>query len=445
MTMTRRLGMLLFLILVLVPMTGSAQSFTRGQWNTWGTGTYGGALWVGSGVAPYDRFADGTNAAGLRMQQAERVPCRSVECLFSYASGGVYVPSLQQFVALLGSGHQGGGSNEVNVFDMRTGRWNPSGRPANPTVRLYVKHGATWPSSIAYGGIHLTAPLGLIDTGNDYAMNISPSQRGAQITCINHQEYAGITDMPGFNKIFIWGGFGFWDAPSGAANIGCTYDYTTNKYQFLDAETWAVGAQTNITAATWDPVHQVVLFIDELNLYYYNPAGTQGRRVHQLTSGDGCGSDGCSQYTMIWDPKRKRAVLFGGGNPRYYDLSGGLSCARNSCVHKYSISGAGISRPQGPGVLYDPVGDVYVYFPGGKSLVYINPDTWVGTLRSNSSSTVTPTTPDGGSGAGSHMYYRFWYWPEQDVYAALPLGGFTDNGVYIYAPVRSGQTQEPAR
>ena len=43
------------------------------------------------------------------------------------------------------------------------------------------------------------------------------------------------------------------------------------------------------------------------------------------------------------------------------------------------------------------------------------------------------------------MYYRFWYWPEQDVYAALPRGGFTDNGVYIYAPVRSGQTQEPAR
>ena len=111
-----------------------------------GTGTYGGALWVGSGVAPYDRFADGAaNAAGLRMQQAERAPCGSVECLFSYASGGVYVPSLQQFVALLASGHQGGGSNEVNVFDMRTGTWNPSGRPANPTVRLYVKHGATWP------------------------------------------------------------------------------------------------------------------------------------------------------------------------------------------------------------------------------------------------------------------------------------------------------------
>ena len=418
--------------------TSGTSTLTRGTWTQYGTGTYGSALFRGNGTAPYDVFADGTTSVnGKTMQQAEQGTGGEDALLGAYSSGGVYVPSLQQFVSLLTTGHFAGGSNEVNVFDLTTGTWNPSGRPVNPTVRLFMPVNGTWPSSIAYAGIHLTSPLGLIDTGNNYSANIAPSQRGLQVAPSPRQIYGGIADMPGFNSLFLFGGFGYWDAPGGSASIGATYNYVTKKYQFLDAEAWPSGAATNITAAAWDTVNQRVLFTTETDLWAYYPAASQGSRVVRIVAGDGCNSDGCSQHTMLWDPKRKRAVLFGGGNPRYYNFAGGPVGP-----FTYTITGAGLATPLGPGMLYDPVADLYVHFPGGKSLTYINPDTWVGTSQTPSGG-ATPTTANmGGCGGlplpncqGSGMYYRFFYWSQQDAYVALPTG--TTTGVYVFAPGRS--------
>ena len=416
----------------------SAQTLTRGTWTQYGAGTYGSALFRGSGVAPYDVLADGTTSVnGKTMQQAENGSGGEDALLGAYSSGGVYVPSLQQFVTLLTTGHFAGGSNEVNVFDLTTGTWNPSGRPVNPTVRLFMPENGTWPSAIAYAGIHLTSPLGLVDTGNNYIANIAASQNGVQVVPSPRQIYGGIADMPGFNSIFLFGGFGYWNAPGGSASIGATYNYVTKKYQFLDAEKWPVGAPTNITAAVWDPVNQRVLFTTELDLWAYYPGATAGSRVVRVVAGDGCNSDGCSQYTMVWDSKRKRAVLFGGGNPRYYDFSGGPIGP-----FAYTITGEGLITISGPGVLYDPVSDRYVHFQGGKTLTFINPDTWVGTSQTPSGG-ATPTTPNmGGCGGlalpncqGQGMYYRFFYWAQQDAYVALPTG--TTTGVYVFPPLRN--------
>jgi len=33
------------------------------------------------------------------------------------------------------------------------------------------------------------------------------------------------------------------------------------------------------------------------------------------------------------------------------------------------------------------------------------------------------------------MYYRFFYWAQQDAYVALPTG--TTTGVYVFPPVRN--------
>ena len=378
-------------------------------------------------------MADGrTSVNGKTMQQAEGGTGGPDALLGAFSSGGVYIPSLQQFVTLLTTGHFAGGSNEVNVFDLTTGAWNPSGRPVNPTVRLFMPENGTWPASIAYAGIHLTAPLGFVDTGNNYSANIAASQKGVQIAPAPRQIYGGITDMPGFNSVFLFGGFGYWDAPGGAASIGATYNYVTKKYQFLDAEAWPSGAATNVTAATWDTVNQRVLFTTETDLWAYYPDAPQGSRVVRIVTGDGCNSDGCSQYTMVWDPKRKRAVLFGGGNPRYYNFSGGPVGP-----FPYTITGAGLVTTLGPGMLYDPVADKYVHFPGGKSLTYINPDTWVGTSQTPSGG-ATPTTANmGGCTAcpGQAMYYRFFYWAQQDAYVALPTG--TTTGVYVFPPLRN--------
>src|SRR5262245_61627769 len=247
----------------------AAGSFTRGQWTRFSNDnkSFGSALFVGDGTAPYDVLADGTTSLkGRTMQQAQNGGGGPNGLLAGYSSGGIYVPSINQFVTLLSTGHAGGGSNEVNVFGVASGKWNPGGRPVNPTVRLFMGNGIPWPVSIAYGGYHLTAPAALVDTGNNYSANISPSQLGIQAAPVNRQIYGGIADMPGFNKIFLFGGFGYWDPNAGDASIGCTYDYVTKKYQLLDAETWPEGSQDNVTTAVWDSTYNRVLFATESSL-----------------------------------------------------------------------------------------------------------------------------------------------------------------------------------
>jgi hypothetical protein len=444
MTFSRLLLALLFVSCASLPAT--AQTFTRGQWNAYGSGSLAGAMFVGNGTAPYDIFADGvTSVKGKTMQQAQNG--QPGEPLFAFSSGGIYVPTQQKFIALLTTGHFAGGSNEVNFFDLATGSWNPGGRMANPTVRLYMRQGAgnIWPSNIAYGGIHLTSPLGLIDVNNDYSAHIAPSQAGAQIACLNRQISGGIANMPGTNKIFLFGGFGYWDAPTGDASIGCTFDYVTKKYQFLDRETWPQGSQDNEIAAVWDPDQSRVLFTTELSLYSYRPGATVGSRVATLVSNDGCNSDVCSLYTAVYDTKRHRLLLFGGqtgslglSQVRYYDFNGAGAVSRTGTL---KFSGAALSTIRGPAVLYDAIADRYIHHAGGVTLVSINPDTGAATSADYRGGITPSAANEGGPGCcGASHYYRFWYWPEKDAYVSLPRA--IDSGVFVFPPVRSTQASE---
>ena len=411
--------------------TPAPGSFTRGQWTHFSNDnkTFGSALFVGDGSAPYDVFADGTTSVkGQTLQQAEIGSGGPNAQLAAYSAGGIYIPSINQFVTLLTTGHYAGGSNEVNVFDLSSGTWNPGGRPVNPTVRLYMRVGMAWPVSIAYGGHPLTAPVAFVDTGNNYSANISPSQLGIQAVPVNRQIYGGIADMPGFNKIFLFGGFGYWDPNSGDASIGCTYDYVTKKYQLLDAETWPAGSQNNVTTAAWDSTYGRVLFTTERSLFAYYPGRAQGQRVQVVVEGDGCSGDNCSTRTAVWDPHRKRLLLFGGSSNLYYDFSGGEFSPPPATA--FSISGSGLATTRGPSVMYDPVADAYIHHSIGMTLVSMNPSTFVGSTLSSSGGD-TPTT----SGtAGEWEYYRLFYWAAQDAYVALPTGDTV--GVYIYPPIR---------
>jgi len=387
------------------------------------------------------------------MQQAEGGTGGPNAQLGAYSSGGIYVPSINQIVTLLTTGHGAGGSNEVNVFDLSTGTWNPGGtRPVNPMVRLYMPVGGTWPSSIAYGGIQLTVPVGLVDTGNDYSANISASQRGIQAACVNRQIYGGIADMPGFNKIFLFGGFGYWNANGGSASIGCTYDYVAKKYQLLDAETWpsSAGGANNVTAAAWQPEYSRVLFANESNLYAYTPGAAQGSRVTTIRTFDGCGSDNCSLITFLYDAPRHRLLAFGGNiggtglsAVKIYDFSGGPSApvVTTSAFTGTACSGApcGLSTFAGPAILYDPVIDKFIHHAGGATLVTIDPVTWATTSTTYPQLPgVTVTTADNGGGAspphGESEYFRFAYWAAQDAYVAMPTGDTV--GVYVYRPLR---------
>jgi len=213
--------------------------------------------------------------------------------------------------------------------------------------------------SIAYGGVQLTAPLGLVDTGNNYSANISASQRGIQAACVNRQIYGGIADMPGFNKIFLFGGFGYWDANVGSAAIGCTCDYVAKKYQLLDAETWPVGSANNVTSAVWNSTYGRVLFTTESSLSAYYPGRAQGSRVQIILKGDGCGSDNCSTYTGLGCQAETPAAL-----RRRRRIATMIFRAVGSVLRPaatFSISGSGLATSSGPAVIYDPVGDVYIH------------------------------------------------------------------------------------
>jgi hypothetical protein len=80
----------------------------------------------------------------------------------------------------------------------------------------------------------------------------------------------------------------------------------------------------------------------------------------------------------------------------------------------------------GPGVIYDPVIDRYVIWIGGKTLYYINPDTWV-------SQTSTPT---GGDTPGSppFIWNRFFYIPSYDAYGTISAAN--EQGMSVFAPMR---------
>ena len=116
----------------------------------------------------------------------------------------------------------------------------------------------------AHAGIHLTSPLGLIDTGINYGANIAPSPEGPYRSRLVLGRFdGGIADMPGFNGVFLFGGFGHWDAPGGRLGfpIGATYNYVTKKYQFLDTQRRGPSGKKQLlhfTAAAWDTVNQRV-------------------------------------------------------------------------------------------------------------------------------------------------------------------------------------------
>ncbi len=280
--------------------------------------------------------------------------------------------------------------------------------------------------------------------GKNVRGNTSLSQRGIQAAPVNRQIYGGITEMPGTNKIFLFGGFGFWDPNSGDASIGCTYDYVTphscahtnrctidkvpKQYQLLDAETLPVGSRNNVTTAAWDSTYGRVLLATESSLYAYYPGRAQGSRVQIIVDGDGCGSDNCSTRTALWDPKRKRLMLFGGSSNLSYDFSGGEFSPPPATA--FSISGSGLSADRGPSVMYDPVADAYISHTFGKSLVSINPTTFVGSSISPSAGD-TPTTSNT---SGEWEYYRLFYWSAKDAYVVLPTGDTV--GVYVYPPIR---------
>src|SRR5262249_4562957 len=195
-----------------------ASGFTVGQWNAYGTG-HDLSLWRAASppVAPYKTMANGVNVtAGQTIRDATLAKGGS-NALWGYGEGGTYDTDRERWIGTVSSGHAGGGSNEVNEFVASTGNWV---RQMDPTVELFSPQNVPWPSSIAYGGVHLEGPLALVDVNNHYPANVSPAT-GSKLNLYPNasQTYGNVTYMPSpYHKLWVCGGVSNW-SPNFANSI----------------------------------------------------------------------------------------------------------------------------------------------------------------------------------------------------------------------------------
>lgn len=415
-----------------VATAAPASGFTVGQWSAYGT-AHDLSLWQAASppVAPYKTMANGVNVtAGQTIRDATLARGGS-NALWGYGEGGTYDTDRERWIGTASSGHAGGGSNEVNEFVASTGNWV---RQMDPTVELFSPQNVPWPSSIAYGGVHLEGPLALVDVNNRYPANVSPAT-GSKLNLYPNtsQTYGGITYMPSpYHKLWVCGGVSNW-SPNFANSIIFEYDTVTKKWQAQDAEFGTFGGTAKGCSgfqggATWDSTYNRILFNDWNSIYSYNPAAATGKRVTLIAGAFASVND---ENRAIWDSKRKRLWLWGGTAPRSYDFSGGPT---KPTVRTFNITGYSFPYLQGLGILYDPVRDIFVFSPfdGTRKLITVNPDTLVAT-------DITPTsgaTPPALANTGEHMYGRFFYVASQDIYVALVNA--SDSTSFVYKPAPFG-------
>jgi len=158
---------------------------------------------------------------------------------------------------------------------------------------------------------------------------------------------------------------------------------------------------------------------------------------------------------MLYDSKRKRAVYLsayvdsfhgeypaGSGNfygwdaagPCYFDLTNPAAVTRTA----FSISGDR-TVPIPPvggdfkvaGWAYDPIGDRYLLWLGGKTVYWVDPVSFVATAYTPSGG-ITPQTRTWGTANGG---YSLEYLPGDDVF--IGVNHADTSGFEVFAPVRN--------
>jgi len=174
-------------------------------------------------------------------------------------------------------------------------------------------------------------------------------------------------------------------------------------------------------------------------MWKFDHAAPAGSRVTPIGAPD-AGSLGSADYsTHVFDPKRNRSIMFGGNmNGAYYSYV----AKPNSTVRQTAAFSGNTSMLGGPspGVIYDPVRDVYVLWRGGRSLTVINPDTFVCTVYTPTAG-ATPTIPRQASQSNAGVWHRFAYLPAYDVYATVSHAA--DVGAFVYMPKSTALVYDP--
>src|SRR5262245_26605287 len=368
------------------------QNFTRGQWTQWGTGTYHAAVWTSDGTATIRTGA--TIPAGTQLGQFIGSRGNSDNAFAAWTSSA-WDTTRSQMIICCGTGDAAWTTNEVNVFDIHSGSWNPSVRPMDPTVGLFTHDGTPWPPGTFIGASN--GATALIDNLNQYPGNALLDPSGGQRLYPNgRQHYGGMVYMPTVQKLLMWGGIG-WYQSGASSNYIWEWDVVAKKWQAQTLDLPS-GLSVGFPSCAWDSTNSRALCFgaNGNKLYAYNPSAAQGSR---MTAVSGDLSSALPAYSptsinyaqLVYDSKRNHAVMFGGQlGCVMFDMTKPSSGTISACT----VTGAnGWVGQNGPGVLYDPVADKFVAWLGGTTLYYIDPVTFA-SVATTPSGGATPTTPN---------------------------------------------------
>jgi hypothetical protein len=245
---------------------------------------------------------------------------------FDY-SGGWWDEDRQE-LAVWGGGHGDYPGNEVCRFPLATGRWSCTARSpyvADPTTEMTAD--------------------GRPSARHTYACHVR-------------------VNVPGYDGMFCHGG-SLW-------RLG--YSTAATWFYHRDTETWErlanrppgdYGATSLATYAAWDSVRERVLVRTRNAVLSFS-------FVTKAWAYQGAADWTERNASAAYDPVRQVFVVLGGGRLEAW------STAASPWV-RLSASASGETAPvtaQGPGLVYDPVGQRYLAHTGGRDLYAINRDTW---------------------------------------------------------------------
>ncbi len=296
--------------------------------------------------------------------------------------GGAYDTKRDRLI-VWGGGHRDYAGNEIYAFNMNTLKWE---RLTDPSTDV----GGT-----EVGGLY---PDGLPRSRHTY----------------DYIEYA-----PNVDKFLVFGAGGTYPSSQVSDPNTHSFDFDTLKWNSTLADVPGGG---NRGTCVYNPADGTV---------WLQRLGSGGKLVRYDPVKDSW-TVHTKQPTSIYavaaiDYKRNNMVSIGGydGTPQVFKWD--LSKPDNKPVNLVPIT-TGSKELEGktaPGFVYDPVSDKFVAWDDGAEVYLLDPETWVWTKVSPSSTnTVTPTlAPKQGT------YGRFQYVPSKNVFVLV--NGIDDN-VFIY-------------
>jgi hypothetical protein len=345
----------------------------------------------------------------------------------------------KRIVTSMSGGHGGWCDWGVNELDWATGTWNPDGRPMDPLTRII----RIAPPSYEPGehlGPQPCDSIVLFDPHHYYDTAATvDTELGKRVFPVPNHSGGTFKYMPSVRRFLYWGGFGGdWSGNTGMP-WPMEWDPETRQWSSDHADSVNIKGGSQVSGLAWDSTRNWMLHYrdgdGEGGVYRYDPAAEPGKRVAPLWISGRPTND---QGSLLCDSRRQRAVYLtrdssGVTGSFYLDLSANPNSPR---MTRFELTGdilTGTNQTLDtahPAWECDPIGDRYLLWCGGKTVYWINPDTFVAAAYTPSGG-IDPGTRNWGTPNGGYLLE---YLPADDVF--IGLNHLDTQGFEVFAPKR---------